>query len=92
MSTPQLNPVGYRNSSVKEMEGFKNVDFALAHGSGDDNGEFGAPLLRSSSSGSVKLTLGFSFSALPQHGGAARSLHERSSSVSSDLSAAEKRV
>lgn len=38
MSTPQLNPVGYRNSSVKEMYGFKQVNFALAHGSGDDNG------------------------------------------------------
>ncbi|KAK4055942.1 Dipeptidyl peptidase 4 [Microbotryomycetes sp. JL221] len=37
MSTPQLNPVGYRNSSVRKMEGFKNVEFALAHGSGDDN-------------------------------------------------------
>lgn len=39
MSTPQLNPVGYRNSSVRDMEGFRHLDFALAHGSGDDNGE-----------------------------------------------------
>ncbi|KAK4049074.1 Dipeptidyl peptidase 4 [Microbotryomycetes sp. JL201] len=40
MSTPQLNPVGYRNSSIRDMDGFKNVNFALAHGSGDDNVHF----------------------------------------------------
>ncbi|KAM0787347.1 hypothetical protein ACM66B_003435 [Microbotryomycetes sp. NB124-2] len=40
MSTPQMNPVGYRNSSVRQMDGFKQVDFALAHGSGDDNVHF----------------------------------------------------
>lgn len=37
MSTPQLNPQGYANSSVADMAGFQNMDFVLAHGSGDDN-------------------------------------------------------
>ncbi|GAA5973880.1 hypothetical protein JCM21900_004734 [Sporobolomyces salmonicolor] len=37
MSTPKLNPEGYANSSVSRMDGFKHADFALAHGSGDDN-------------------------------------------------------
>ncbi|KAL8279638.1 hypothetical protein RQP46_007951 [Phenoliferia psychrophenolica] len=40
MSTPALNPQGYANSSVTDMAGFKNVDFLLAHGSGDDNVHF----------------------------------------------------
>lgn len=40
MSTPQLNPEGYHNSSITEMEGFKHASFALAHGSGDDNVHF----------------------------------------------------
>jgi dipeptidyl aminopeptidase B len=57
MSTPQLNPVGYRNSSVKDMEGFKNVDFALAHGSGDDNGALNVVSLLTSSSDDMTLTL-----------------------------------
>lgn len=39
MSTPKLNPVGYQESGVVQMDGFKHADFALAHGSGDDNGE-----------------------------------------------------
>ncbi|GAA5989679.1 hypothetical protein JCM5350_001661 [Sporobolomyces pararoseus] len=37
MSTPQLNRVGYENSSVHEMDGFNHAHYALAHGSGDDN-------------------------------------------------------
>ncbi|GAA5898899.1 hypothetical protein JCM5296_004413 [Sporobolomyces johnsonii] len=37
MSTPKLNREGYANSSVSRMDGFKHADFALAHGSGDDN-------------------------------------------------------
>ncbi|GJN88898.1 hypothetical protein Rhopal_001869-T1 [Rhodotorula paludigena] len=37
MSTPELNPSGYANASVSRMAGFKHADFALAHGSGDDN-------------------------------------------------------
>ncbi|GAA6041035.1 hypothetical protein JCM8097_004686 [Rhodosporidiobolus ruineniae] len=40
MSTPQLNPQGYRNSSVHEMDGFKHAVYALAHGTGDDNVHF----------------------------------------------------
>ncbi|GAA6063684.1 hypothetical protein JCM10212_003351 [Sporobolomyces blumeae] len=40
MSTPQLNPVGYENSSITEMDGFKHAAFALAHGTGDDNVHF----------------------------------------------------
>jgi len=38
MDTPQNNPGGYLNASISNVEGFKNVDFLLAHGSGDDNG------------------------------------------------------
>ena len=37
MSTPQLNRDGYDNSSVSEMDGFNHAQYALAHGSGDDN-------------------------------------------------------
>ncbi|GAA6056636.1 hypothetical protein JCM3770_006322 [Rhodotorula araucariae] len=40
MSTPEENPGGYANASVSRMAGFKNADFALAHGSGDDNVHF----------------------------------------------------
>lgn len=40
MSTPALNKEGYEKSSVRDMEGFKHVDYALAHGSGDDNVHF----------------------------------------------------
>lgn len=46
MDTPQNNPDGYLNGSITNVEGFKNVDFLLAHGSGDDNGgSFGARLV-----------------------------------------------
>lgn len=38
MDTPQNNPDGYVNASISNVEGFKNMDFLLAHGSGDDNG------------------------------------------------------
>ncbi|KAM0756671.1 hypothetical protein T439DRAFT_321362 [Meredithblackwellia eburnea MCA 4105] len=37
MSTPDINLQGYVNSSVHDMAGFHNIDFLLAHGSGDDN-------------------------------------------------------
>ena len=40
MDTPQNNPDGYVNASISNVEGFKNVDFLLAHGSGDDNGRY----------------------------------------------------
>lgn len=39
MKTPSVNEEGYYNASITSVEGFKNVDFLLAHGSGDDNGE-----------------------------------------------------
>jgi dipeptidyl aminopeptidase len=38
MKTPHANDAGYYNASITNVEGFKHVDFALAHGSGDDNG------------------------------------------------------
>jgi dipeptidyl aminopeptidase len=38
MGLPQNNPDGYLNASISNVEGFKHVDFLLAHGSGDDNG------------------------------------------------------
>ncbi|GAA5990808.1 hypothetical protein JCM10908_000026 [Rhodotorula pacifica] len=40
MGLPEENAGGYRNSSVREMDGFRHADFALAHGSGDDNVHF----------------------------------------------------
>ncbi|KAJ1567703.1 hypothetical protein HK405_005055, partial [Cladochytrium tenue] len=40
MKTPQLNPEGYDKSAVKEMDGFKHVDFLLVHGTYDDNVHF----------------------------------------------------
>lgn len=38
MGLPANNPDGYVNASISNVEGFKKVDFLLAHGSGDDNG------------------------------------------------------
>jgi dipeptidyl aminopeptidase len=40
MNLPQLNPDGYANSSVSNVTAFDSVDFALAHGSADDNVHF----------------------------------------------------
>ncbi|KAF8335110.1 dipeptidyl aminopeptidase [Amanita rubescens] len=40
MDLPDLNPGGYVNASISNVTGFKNVDFLLAHGSGDDNVHF----------------------------------------------------
>lgn len=37
MGLPDNNPGGYINASVSHVEGFKNIDYLLAHGSGDDN-------------------------------------------------------
>jgi hypothetical protein len=76
MSTPELNPVGYHNSSVHAMEGFKHMDFALAHGSGDDNGE----AFLSFSRLGFRLTC-LLYSPLSQHSSAVRSPHECSRSV-----------
>lgn len=40
MNLPNLNPGGYVNASITNVTGFKNIDYALAHGSGDDNVHF----------------------------------------------------
>ncbi|OJA14418.1 hypothetical protein AZE42_12354 [Rhizopogon vesiculosus] len=40
MGLPDDNPGGYINASISHVEGFKNVDYLLAHGSGDDNVHF----------------------------------------------------
>ena len=40
MNLPSLNPSGYVNASISDVEPFHNVDFLLAHGSGDDNVHF----------------------------------------------------
>jgi len=40
MNLPSLNPGGYVNASISNMTGFDNIDFLLAHGSGDDNVHF----------------------------------------------------
>lgn len=37
MNTPSLNVDGYEKSSVLNVSSFNDVDFLLAHGSGDDN-------------------------------------------------------
>ncbi|KAF9529024.1 dipeptidyl aminopeptidase [Crepidotus variabilis] len=37
MNLPALNEGGYVNASISHVEGFKEVDYLLAHGSGDDN-------------------------------------------------------
>ncbi|KDR80915.1 hypothetical protein GALMADRAFT_241446 [Galerina marginata CBS 339.88] len=37
MNLPALNAGGYVNASISNVEGFKHVDYLLAHGSGDDN-------------------------------------------------------
>lgn len=40
MGLPQTNAEGYVNASITKLEGFRHVDFLLAHGSGDDNVHF----------------------------------------------------
>ncbi|KAI9510550.1 dipeptidyl aminopeptidase [Russula earlei] len=40
MNLPALNPAGYINASISNVTAFDNVDFLLAHGSGDDNVHF----------------------------------------------------
>lgn len=40
MGLPENNAGGYVNASVTKMDGFREASFLLAHGSGDDNGEF----------------------------------------------------
>lgn len=37
MNLPSLNPGGYVNASISNVTGFKDVNFLLADGSGDDN-------------------------------------------------------
>lgn len=37
MNLPDRNPGGYVNASISSVEGFRHVDFLLAHGSADDN-------------------------------------------------------
>jgi len=41
MGLPASNPGGYVNASISNVTGFNNVDYLLAHGSGDDNVHFG---------------------------------------------------
>lgn len=40
MKLPATNPSGYYNASITNVTAFNNVNFLLAHGSGDDNGTF----------------------------------------------------
>ena len=37
MNVPALNAGGYVNASISDVSGFRDVDYLLAHGSGDDN-------------------------------------------------------
>ncbi|KAH9930262.1 dipeptidyl aminopeptidase [Fomitopsis serialis] len=40
MNLPNVNPQGYITASISNVTGFRNVDFLLAHGTGDDNVHF----------------------------------------------------
>ena len=40
MGLPDTNPDGYLTASIANVSGFRNVNFLLAHGSGDDNVHF----------------------------------------------------
>lgn len=40
MNLPDLNPAGYVTASISNVTAFHNVDYLLAHGSGDDNVHF----------------------------------------------------
>ncbi|EMD39367.1 hypothetical protein CERSUDRAFT_113004 [Gelatoporia subvermispora B] len=40
MNLPDANPAGYVTASISNVTAFKDVDFLLAHGSGDDNVHF----------------------------------------------------
>lgn len=40
MNLPDVNPGGYINASISNVTGFHNVNYLLAHGSGDDNVHF----------------------------------------------------
>ncbi|KZT07170.1 dipeptidyl aminopeptidase [Laetiporus sulphureus 93-53] len=40
MDLPVVNPEGYVTASISNVTGFHDVDFLLAHGSGDDNVHF----------------------------------------------------
>lgn len=37
MNLPNLNQGGYVNASISNVTAFDNVEYLLAHGSGDDN-------------------------------------------------------
>ncbi|KAF8585399.1 dipeptidyl aminopeptidase [Ramaria rubella] len=37
MGLPNSNPLGYVNASISNVSAFDNIDYLLAHGSGDDN-------------------------------------------------------
>lgn len=40
MGLPSANPAGYTTASITNMTGFHNINYLLAHGSGDDNVHF----------------------------------------------------
>ncbi|KZP28645.1 hypothetical protein FIBSPDRAFT_728579 [Athelia psychrophila] len=40
MNLPEANPGGYINASISNVTAFHNIDYLLAHGSGDDNVHF----------------------------------------------------
>ncbi|KAG9010682.1 hypothetical protein FRB94_010159 [Tulasnella sp. JGI-2019a] len=81
MGLPKDNPKGYVNASVSTVDGFRDANFLLAHGSGDDNVHFAnsAHLLDMLTQEKVR---GFSFRMFTDsdHGisrrGAYRELHE----------------
>jgi len=40
MGLPATNQGGYKNASISSVEGFRKMNYLLAHGSGDDNVHF----------------------------------------------------
>ncbi|KIY51898.1 hypothetical protein FISHEDRAFT_70393 [Fistulina hepatica ATCC 64428] len=40
MNLPDVNPGGYINASITDVEGFKHINYLLAHGTADDNVHF----------------------------------------------------
>ncbi|ORZ17913.1 dipeptidyl peptidase IV N-terminal region-domain-containing protein [Absidia repens] len=66
MFTPQLNPQGYVTSAVNNMTGFASSKFLLVHGTADDNGIMGFPIVKKIDTHLLLLLL--IHSAFPKYG------------------------
>ncbi|KIY67818.1 dipeptidyl aminopeptidase [Cylindrobasidium torrendii FP15055 ss-10] len=78
MGLPKDNVAGYDNSSVSDMEGFKSVDYLLAHGSGDDNVHYSnsARLLDMLTTAKVRTGFWFRMFTDSDHGISTRGAHQ----------------